>query len=184
MGRVLKRLYGCGDVLDYLYYFCSKIFLMKTIQRICILGLLAVFLFGITGLSVFHHTCSSSNRDQVAVYTGIFGEAPGSCCGDEVSAAVTLHVPATAQNIDEPPCCKSTTTFLTLHIISETGSKLILKDVACFPVPYPIALNGCMVKNKLPEISINLHPPPFPLAGRPLVYFLHQIRIPAHPLAA
>ena len=154
---------------------------MKTVKRIGVLSLLVVFLFGIMGISIFHHTCSSSNEDRISVYAEIFKEAPGSCCEGETIDVLPVNFSDLPQNFAPTPCCVSTNSFLMLHFISERLDKLTVKDVSQTPLLSLPLLRVCSIENQL-----EVHPVYFqfyspPLFGKQLIHFLHQIKIPAHP---
>ena len=93
---------------------------MKTIQRIGILFLLLVFLFGTTGLSVFHHFCQSSNLGNVTLYPEIFHSSGSSCCEDESATGYAcagheaFKAGLMSHTIDAAPCCKSTSSLFKL----------------------------------------------------------------------
>ena len=151
--------------------------MMNTVKRIGNLILLAVFLFGITGLSIFHHNCTSSNQQRISLYAEIFREAPGSCCGDEVTEP-SGHV-AVQQQFDAVPCCKSTNIFLTLHFFSERLPKLVVQTVETAAVPFltPLCPVAAIDQQPLAAGLFRVHSPP--LFGKQLIHFLHQIKIPA-----
>ena len=156
--------------------------MMDTAKRIGNLFLLAVFLFGITGLSIFHHTCTSSNQQRVSLYAEIYKAAPGSCCGDE--AYEHSHHATSNQQFDAVPCCKSTNIFLTLQFTSERLPKLVSQTVETADVPF--LTQFCPVPasdQKQPAAGLfRVHSPP--LFGKQLIHFLHQIKIPALPAIA
>ncbi len=159
---------------------------MKTIQRIGILLLMLVFLFGTIGLSVLRHICNSSNTNTVTVYPEIF-KSPGSSCCDDGPAGYacagrgTSPGNTTPENIDPSPCCKSTTSFLKLEILTLTAGKLVLKDIA---VTRPLfTISACRIPSYEQPL---LNPAHFqfyspPLFGIVLVHYLHQMKIPESP---
>jgi hypothetical protein len=154
---------------------------METLKRIGSIVLLMVFLFGITGLSVFHHTCSCSNEEHTVLYTDIFKEAPGNCCGDESMDIPVDRHSAQSPAFDASSCCKSTTTFLALHIISERQDKSVMLPALSFGAPLSLALPGLSLENPLliHAVHYQFHSPP--RFGKQLVHYLHQIKIPTHP---
>jgi hypothetical protein len=154
---------------------------METVKRTGTLLLLMIFLFGITGLSVFRHTCTSSNKEKTAFYAGIFKEAPGSCCGDEAMDQPVCSHAGLPQAFDEPSCCKSTTSFLSLHIISERQDKLAMQGALSFQVPQALTLSDPAPASQvlIRPVHFQFHSPP--RYGKQLVHYLHQIKIPAHP---
>ena len=158
--------------------------IMEIVKRTGILALLMVFLFGITGISIFHHGCTSSSNQQVTVYAEIYRQAPVSCCEGEAFEPFAGHHEGLPQNITATPCCKSTNAFLALHIITERTHKLALQPEA----PVLISYTGPAAE-PLPEkpglfhtIRVQFHSPP--RFGTELIHFLHQIKIPAHPAIA
>jgi hypothetical protein len=159
---------------------------MKTIQRIGVFFLLLVFLFGTTGISVFHHVCSSSNQDNVSVYPEFFKKSGSSCCADEetgyaCSQRVNTSGEALAQHIDASPCCISIFSFFKLDILTVRADKLLIKDVL---IQIPDDTDSIITD--LPENHSFIVPCHFqffspPLFGKVLVYFLHQMKIPVRP---
>ena len=162
-------------------YFCKVIFVMETVKRIGILGLLMVFLFGITGLSIFHHTCSSSNQDKISVYAEIYKGAPVSCCEDETFGSSPVNPADLPQNFQSAPCCKSTNYFLALQIISERLYRIEVKDVTPISSPLPLPLPEFSTDNQLLVHSVYFQFYSPPLFGKQLIHYLHQIKIPSHP---
>jgi len=154
---------------------------METVKRIGILGLLAVFLFGITGLSVFHHTCTSSNQEKIAFYAEIFKQAPGSCCEDDAIDHPVAGLTGMSLSFDATSCCKSTTSFLALRIISERQDKLVIPYAIPMPAPNlrPLSQPAFESQVLIHPVHFQFHSPP--RYGKQLVHYLHQIKIPAHP---
>ena len=155
---------------------------MKLVRQIGSLILVSVFLFGVSGLSVFHHSCASSGTDKVALYAGIFKAVPASCCEDENEPGIANSAADHGQGFDATPCCKSTNLFLALHVVSETVSVLHVTATAVpahveLPLlPVPEAVSQVFIK----EARYQFHSPP--LYGIDLIHFLHQIKIPASPV--
>jgi len=154
---------------------------METFKRIGSLLLLMVFLFGITGLSVFHHTCSCSNEEHIVLYTDIFKETPESCCGDaSMDIPVDSHS-AQSQGFEASSCCRSTTTFLVLHVISERQDEQVALPAISFPASLSLDLPGLSLESPLliHAVHYQFHSPP--RFGKQLLHYLHQIKIPGHP---
>ncbi len=154
---------------------------METVRRIGSVVLLLVFLFGISGISIFHHTCTSSNLDRVTLYADIFHEAPPSCCADEAGDPVAPSFSGVNTAIDATPCCRNVNAFLVLHIVSNQFSRSL--QVVSVPV-VAFCFSDLSVKSTCDPFQIasgrfQFHSPP--LAGRQLVHFLHQIKIPSLP---
>ncbi|MEI6683240.1 MAG: hypothetical protein WCO44_11460 [Bacteroidota bacterium] len=157
---------------------------METVKRIGIIALLTVFLFGITGISVFHHACTSSNKEQVTVYAEIYRQAPVSCCEGEAFEPFRGHRDGMQQYLSAVPCCKSTNTFLALHIITERINALKLQQSAPLEKNTLVLLQEAIPENpaRLQTIRFQFHSPP--LYGTELIHYLHQIKIPALPAVA
>jgi hypothetical protein len=161
--------------------------LMRILQRIGILFLLIVFLFGTTGLSVFHHICNGSNEDNVSVYTGIFRTSGSSCCDNESTEYSCAprgnfakdEIPV---NISEPPCCKSIISFFRLEIVTVRAEKLVLNtDKPHLPVYLPgLSLESIFDQPFLKPAHFRFFSPPL-LSGKVLVYYLHRMKIHHHP---
>ncbi|MFZ4520582.1 MAG: hypothetical protein ACOYNC_02690 [Bacteroidales bacterium] len=159
---------------------------MKIVQRIGTVLVLLVFLFGTTGISVFHHICNSSRQDNASVYPEIFVRAGTSCCVDEstgytcaghdhASQEISDH-----QTVDAIPCCKSIVSFFRLEVLTVRAEKLVLAFNQAPLAQYPVILT----EKSTPE-QPGVQPSHYqfyspPLFGRVLVYFLHQIKIPVH----
>ncbi|MCX6306336.1 MAG: hypothetical protein NT040_15330 [Bacteroidetes bacterium] len=159
--------------------------MMKTIQRTGVLLLLLVFLFGTTGISVFHHICSSSGQDNASVYPELFIRAGTSCCVDESTGYSCAHHETAAGSaehhaVDAPPCCKSNLSFFKLEIPTERVEKLALNiDNAQLPL-YPVILTMDRAAEQPPLMPAHFQFYSPPLFGKVLVHFLHQMKIPAH----
>ncbi|MCX6267084.1 MAG: hypothetical protein NTW16_06965 [Bacteroidetes bacterium] len=160
---------------------------MKIIQRTGILFLLLVFLFGTTGLSVFHHVCNSSNEDNVSAYTGIFRGSGPSCCDDESTGyscarPENLTGDAMPQNISAPPCCKSTISFLRLEIVTVRAEKLLLNVDKSLLTNFPLFLSLESMPDQplLKPAHFQFYSPPL-ISGKALVHYLHRIKIPDLP---
>ncbi len=152
---------------------------MEIVKRTGILALLMVFLFGITGISIFHHGCTSSSNQQVTVYAEIYWQAPVSCCEGEAFEPSRGHHDGLPQHITATPCCKSINTFLALHIATERINSLKLQQTAPVVINTPALLPVALPENpvRLQTSRFQFHSPP--LFGKELVHFLHQIKIPA-----
>ena len=158
---------------------------MKTIQRIGILFLLLVFLFGTTGLSVLSHFCSSSNHTTVTVYPELFNRSGSSCCAEEstgYACASGGNTPSGAMpgHIDETPCCKSIASLFKLEILTERIEKLLINN---FLVQHPLYSVSLLLLETfeqplLKPAHFQFYSPP--LFGKVLVHYLHQIKIPDH----
>ena len=163
--------------------------MIKTLQRIGILVLLAVFLFGTTGISVLHHICNSSNKHFVTAYPEIFKNAGSSCCEEEstgyASASHGDDPGATMPgNISSEPCCKNIASFFKLQILTERVEKLVLNTISEHQPPYPVSVSQVpnVEQPLLQPVHFQFYSPP--LFGKLLVHYLHQIKIPAHPALA
>ena len=162
---------------------------MKTIQRIGILFLLMVFLFGTTGISVLHHICNSSNKQYVTAYPEIFNNAGSSCCEEEstgYTSAIHGDGPdeTMPQNIASEPCCKNIASFFKLQILTERVEKLVLNITSEHQPLYPVSVSPSpnVVQPLLQPVHFQFYSPP--LFGKLLVHYLHQMKIPAHPVLA
>jgi hypothetical protein len=160
--------------------------MMKSLHRIGSFLVLAVFLLGTTGLSVFHHICSLSHEDTVMVYPGFVTDPGLSCSSDDpVEAAccckADVRHDCCGESFAALPCCKSIASFIRLEILTLRVEKLYL------PVLEAVAVVASETDDRLhaddllffrPGIFI-MHPPP--RYGRMLVHYLHQVKIPALP---
>ena len=158
---------------------------MKTLQRIAVLLLLMAFLFGITGLSVRHHICKSSNQTTVTVYPEIFKSSGSSCCEDEstgysCAAYSNRALDVMPLNIDAAACCINRASFLKLEILSERIQKqALIVDHAPMPVyPVSISTEPTVEQPLLQPAHFQFYSPP--LFGKALACYLHQLKIPDH----
>ena len=159
---------------------------MKTVQRIGILFLLLIFLFGTTGLSLLHHTCNSSKENNVTAYPEFFKTSGSSCCEDEFIGYASANQEAftpdvLSQHLDAAPCCKTTVAFFKLLILTERVEKLTITDVSAHKPLVPVSLNTILPFEQplLKPAHFQFHSPP--LYGKTLVYYLQQLKIPDHP---
>jgi hypothetical protein len=159
--------------------------MLKAIQRIGILFILVVFLYGTTGLSVLDHSCNSSNERSVTIYPEIFKQAGSGCCTDGESgyACASHKYPvsnAFPENVDAQPCCKSIISFFKLEILTVRAEKLVVDNLyvqaQSFPVPADVQIPN--EQRPLTPVHHQFYSPP--LFGIRLVHFLHQMKIPAH----
>ena len=149
----------------------------QIIRNLFTILILIVFLTGTTGVSFYIHECRSSNTREVFAFPEISNKAISCCCDKEV--LVSIYSGESLPFIEQPPCCTNTHIYLKAAL---TG----------FPVSYQLTDN--LKQADLPTYFLNIlydeqkyemeshvsivdHPPP--LSGKSLVYFLHQIKIPA-----
>ena len=149
---------------------------MKSLLRNTILYfMLAVFLAGMNGVSFYVHECSSSNIREVFAFREIFEQKASCCCEDE-TCVVSPGAPILS--LSEQECCKSSLIYLkaaitALRVISPDDNNEMTSDAtADIPgfVPFDESCTAAFVT------PVVYHPPP--LAGRSLVLYLHQIKIP------
>jgi hypothetical protein len=159
---------------------------MNTVKHIGIIFLLFIFLFSTTGISILHHICNSSQNDEVTVYPELFKGHGSSCCeADESESACDIQSGADAhipQNINAMPCCINIKSYLKLHFVTERSEKLVINTVTTalpqFSQPLPEAtVNASII---VPPHFFQFYSPP--LFGKRLIHFLHQSKIPAHPV--
>ncbi len=158
--------------------------MMKTVQRIGVILLLLVFLFGTFGLSVFHHHCNSSNEDIASIYPELFTRAGSTCCVDEETGYVCSGHKSSPediyhQEVDAAPCCKSTLSFFKLDILTIRAEKFVLNteniQLPLYPAFLPEEPN--VEQPFIMPAHFEFYSPP--LFGKVLVYYLNQIKIPA-----
>jgi hypothetical protein len=160
--------------------------MMKVVQRIGALLILMVFLFGTIGLSVLRHRCNSSKQNSVTLYAEIFNRSQSSCCDDEpaVNASSCYHKfkgSEMSESIDPAPCCKSTISFFKLEIFSFRGDNKIFKIVPFDHSLFPLFFYEIEPYEQPDHVPAHFQFYAPPLFGKTLVYFLHQVKIPAHP---
>ena len=148
--------------------------LKRLLHGFSILFLLAVFLTGSTGMTYSIHTCRSSGKSSLKFYPEVFSKYPSCCCEETEGGAIPSE-----EMFNEQDCCKTVNGFiktvftgipLNYHFDKILSVELVYSDISLIHLNFPEPLQKIFV-------SIEDHSPP--LSGRNLVYFLHQIRIPA-----
>ena len=164
-------------------YLCRRLYRIRQtmITRIfrssAIVLLMMVFLAGSTGLSFYIHTCGSTHNTKVYLFKEIFSKRMSCCCDEDLSGNATNNRSLTYQDEN---CCRISHLF-------------IKAPLAGFPVLEKISLRSLPVAElhespylqlqPVRDAEIILHsyichsPPPF--FGVTLIYYIHQIRIPA-----
>ncbi len=155
---------------------------VKIIRQICSVLLLAVFLFGITGMSLYRHACLSSKTLEVTAYPEFVSGQGDECCPTEgagyQSAPRDRFQAGAPLSVDEPSCCKTSRIVLRLEFFSLTLEKAV--------VPAVTAEAGLLTEDPrlsvvsgsgFPTISGGYHAPPGK-AGKQLVLFLSQPKVP------
>ncbi|MCX6248170.1 MAG: hypothetical protein NTW10_10570 [Bacteroidetes bacterium] len=152
-----------------------KIVITRIFRSAAVFLLLLIFLAGSTGISFFVHTCGSSHKKDVFAFREIFHQDIGCCCVENDAA----KTPPGTSSYSDDGCCKTSHLFVKAPFIG-------------FPVTEKLTVNLSVVE--LPMFSPSQPSPsedsgisfvpytdtsPPPLSGITLVYFLHQIRIPA-----
>ena len=152
---------------------------MKLIRQITGMLILLVFLYGTTGITVFHHVCNGSEEETTSLYPEIAGYSGPSCCADEDPGRVILPDPHAPLVMEPVPCCKSTSSYLKMRIITvrtEKQEPVIITAIPSFVLPEtPVCDNEQAFL--YPSITRNHAPPPW--SGKKLIHYLHQIKIPA-----
>jgi hypothetical protein len=160
--------------------------MMGTVKHIGLFFLLFVFLFSTTGISILHHICNSSNKDEVTVYPELFKSYGSSCCegeeenssaADQSGSGETEH----SMHYAPMPCCINLSSFLKLDLVTLRADKLVVESYASILPQFIPAIQAPNVDEPItaPIFFFQFYSPP--LFGKRLVYFLHQSKIPAHP---
>jgi hypothetical protein len=163
---------------------------MKALKSIFALLILVVFLFGTTGLSVFHHFCSSSNEHDVTLYPELFDGSGDSCCADEEAGYACARHQGSAQGanplgFDAPPCCKTVITFHKLEITSQRINRESFTSRLTHAAFAESVTPGFGLADRpvFTPAHFQFYSPPL-LSGKQLVLFLNQLRIPFSPSMA
>ena len=154
------------------------------IRKIAVFLILGIFLYTVTGVSVWHHHCNSSREDHIAFYPELFGTG-SSCCGEEETMPQNYSKSARQsdhQAVEEAPCCKSTLTFLKADILPFTPGKTRIGGIESGTMTPNCQINLFNAVEPEPKpVWLRFHSPP-PVYGKKLIHFLHQIKIPARHL--
>lgn len=155
---------------------------LKIVRQVSGLLLVAVFLFGITGMSVYRHACRSSNTLEVTAYPEFHGNDGDGCCATEeagyISAPRDRFNANAPLSVDEAACCKSSLNVFRLEVVSLTLQKI--------PVPEQIAEISPLTQLTHVALAFEAGSPvrmagyraPPGKAGKQLVLFLRQPRVP------
>jgi hypothetical protein len=153
--------------------------LLKLLKNIVAAGLLLVIIISTSGITVFTHYCSGSNKTTHQILRELTGSKEG--CGG-MSCSINKKNSSTWQNVSigKSTCCKENIAFYKVASVNDPPVK---QD--CIKLPFidlvflfPDLLSLKPLNNK----SLAFHQAwclPPPLAGKELVVFLRQIRIPA-----
>lgn len=137
-----------------------------------------IVLASVTGLSYKAHYCNG-NLSGIAFFTELGLQKPASCgCMEDLSLSKTHSSHAGPVALNKNSCCSNISFFGKLNIESPTNNFSTVAPVQpaalaviCF-IPHPLT----SVKEDISISDLRFRPPP--LAGRMLVLFLSQQRIP------
>ena len=152
---------------------------MTIVKRTVILLIIAIFLFANIGISVLRHICHSSNTTEVRVYPEFSHETCSGCCCIENTPTDRLPIDPDSIHFESVPCCQDVVSYLKPELSFLPAEKHISADIFLISFASPLFLLPESVRK--PVIGAMLkhrdHAPP--VTGKLLVYFLHQIKIPA-----
>jgi hypothetical protein len=147
------------------------------IKNTIVIVLSMMVLAGGTGLSIKAHYCHG-NLSAIAFYTELGIQQAASCgCKDDASAensAISINL----ASLHKKKCCSNISFFSKLNIETPSNyfSSLVLVQPAAIAVIFDNAQKIASEKETIPAAHLRFTPPP--LAGRKLVLFLSQQRIP------
>jgi hypothetical protein len=149
----------------------------RVLQSAAVCLLLLIFLAGSTGVSFYIHTCGSSHKKEAFAFREIFNQKTGCSCEEILPSKVPDGSASTYLNED---CCKISHLFIKAPFIGfPVFEKLLVPVSQSLELPGSALLpSQTVLDSKASFIPFLDHSPP-PLSGVCLVYFLHQIRIPA-----
>lgn len=173
---------------------------MKIIQQITTIFTALVFLLGSMGISIYHHSCFTHHAEKTVVYPGIFQSASDCSCQDASASCTGCHTEkscsidagfrpeetcdsGTGCHLEASSCCKSETLYMKLEpgFLPGTTSVEFSDLPSAFPALHPTV--PVLSNHTVPPVYsfFEYYAPPF--SGRALVFFLHQIKVPAFPLS-
>jgi hypothetical protein len=149
---------------------------MKIVHKISAIVLLVLVTLGSAGISFYLHQCGCRETTLFSVETGYNKTSPFCCCSVEPAGSKPLNASPAFDNED---CCKDNYIFFLLPFGPEKDAN------SHFVVDYKIASllfnTSIASETELPKAEKDTplpHSPPGLRAGKELVYFISQIKIP------
>jgi len=132
---------------------------------------------GSTGISFYIHTCGSSHKKEVLAFREIFHQKVSCCCDADETAKISS---GSASAFNDEDCCRISHLFIKAPFIGfPVFEKLSLPPFHFIDVPDFALLIIQNARESQASFTPFRDPSPPPLSGVNLVYYLHQVRIPA-----
>jgi hypothetical protein len=149
---------------------------MKFVHKISVFILLLIITFSSVGISFYFHQCGCRETTFLSVETGYNKPAAFCCCETDVAVSNTSDASRSIENED---CCKDQYVFFLLPFGPEKNTDTPV--VVDYKIISHLFDNFVATEIESPK-AVNdtplLHSPPDLRAGKELVYFISQIKIP------
>jgi hypothetical protein len=152
--------------------------LLKLLKNIIAVSLLLIFIISSSGITVYTHYCSGSKKTTHLILHELSGNNEG-CGGMSCSKNLKKSLTWQKESISKSSCCKENNAFYKVAVVNDPPVKQACKQpVNNLIVSFPDLLSLKPLKHKSRSFQQTCYFPP-PRAGKQLVVFLRQIRIPA-----
>ncbi|MCX6231222.1 MAG: hypothetical protein NTZ33_06730 [Bacteroidetes bacterium] len=156
----------------------------KITTYIVSIAIILLILASSSGISFVIHHCYTSKTEHVKLFADNYKckteteaeaeQAKPSCCCSRHHESIEDH---SLNHINKSDCCTNTYKFLKFTYQYENGIsafKLIISQI-------PVIFSFSALLNTAPKIQENTYlyrPPPLIMAGKYLIHFVHNIKIP------
>ena len=152
---------------------------MNRLRRTGVFFLVLIVLFSTTGFTIWDHICGCRPSPEVAVSSCcVPEEATASCCEDEVPQPAEAGEDCGTGCGHDHNGCKEVPLYFKASIIAVPSvQKVVLPELVQALVTELPFLPGTDGEALNPRFAVIQDKPP-PRAGKELVFYLHQLRIP------
>lgn len=148
-------------------------------QNISAMALLLVFLISSSGFTIATHYCSGSKKSTQSIGAGFAGNQNG-CGVMSCSVSGKNLQPSSVEGINKSKCCKENITFYKItalyHDLNNKPPIVFLVQNSIFQDIYHPSLSSTHNPNRA---FLRERYCPSPRAGKKLILYLQQIRIPS-----
>jgi hypothetical protein len=151
--------------------------LLKLVKNILTIVLLLVFIISTSGITILSHYCSGSKKTIRSILPELSGSQEG--CGG-MSCSKSFKIALERESISKASCCKENSVFYKIAVVetppvNQFSIKIPFNNLIA-PDLYLATLASSEITNThFPQV----HCESPPVAGKQLVVFLQQLRIPS-----
>ncbi len=166
-------------MVNFAYVFINRITLLKLLKNIIAIGLLLVFLLSTSGITILTHYCSGSKKTTQRIFSG-FKSSESGCGGMSCSVSPKILSFASGESISKASCCKENTAFYKVAAVDNLSAKEFKEIISIndLEIPDNLLFSSVLIETEnLCFLQSRSVVPP--IAGKLLVVFLQQLRIPS-----